>query len=104
MEAGFRKGRGTRDYIASIHWVVEKINNSRKTSIFASLTMLKPLTVWITTNGRKFLKMEYQTPWNGMPASCMQFKKKHLELDVEQWTDTKFKKEYAKAVYCHSAF
>ena len=48
--------------------------------------------------------MEYQTPWNGMPASCMQFKKKHLELDVEQWTGTKFKKEYAKAVYCHSAF
>ena len=50
VQAGFRKGRGTRDQIANIHCITEKAN--RKTS--ASLTTLKPLTVWITTNCRKF--------------------------------------------------
>ena len=48
VQARFRKGRGTRDQIVNIHWIVEKQGNSRKTS--ASLTTLKPLTVWITTN------------------------------------------------------
>ena len=42
-QAGFRKGRGTRDPIVNICWVIEKQKNSRKTS--ASLTILKPLTV-----------------------------------------------------------
>ena len=49
VEAGFRKGRGTRDQIASIYWVIEK-ENSRKTSSSALFTALKPLTLWITTN------------------------------------------------------
>ena len=62
VQAGFRKGRGTRDQIANIHWVVKKTRNSRKTSISALLTMPKPLTVWITTNCGKFLeRWEYQT-------------------------------------------
>ena len=43
------KGRGTRDQIPNIHWITKKQENSMKTSTFASLTMLKPLTVWITT-------------------------------------------------------
>ena len=49
VQAGFRKGRGSRDQIANICWIIEK-ENSWKTSTSASLTMLKPLTVWITTN------------------------------------------------------
>ena len=54
VQAGCRKGRGTRDQIANICWI------TRKTS--ASLTTLKHLTVWITTNCRKFLKRrEYQS-------------------------------------------
>ena len=44
VQAGFRKGRGTRDQIANIRWIIEK-ENSRKTSTSASLTMLTPLTV-----------------------------------------------------------
>ena len=56
VQAGFRKGRGTRDQIANIHWIIEKQDNSRKTSTSALLTALKPLTVWITTNCGKFLK------------------------------------------------
>ena len=56
VQAGFRKGRGTRDQIANIQWFIEKVEFSRKTSISALLTMLKPFTVWITTNCGKFLK------------------------------------------------
>ena len=51
---GFRKGRGTRDQIANIHWIVEKAREFQKTSTSALLTMPKPLTVWITINCGKF--------------------------------------------------
>ena len=51
VQAGFRKGRGTRDQIANIHWIIEKAREFQiKTSISALLTLPKPLTVWITTN------------------------------------------------------
>ena len=49
-QARVRKGRGTRDQIANTCWIIEKQENSRKASTSASLTMLKSLTVWITTN------------------------------------------------------
>ena len=55
VQAGFRKGRGTKDQVASIHWIIEK-EISRETFTSTSLTILKPLTVWITTNFGKFLK------------------------------------------------
>ena len=54
VQAGFRKGRGTRDQMANIRWIIEKAKTSRKTPISASLTMPKPLTVWITINCGKF--------------------------------------------------
>ena len=54
VQACFRKGRGTRDQIANICWIIEKAKNSRKTSISALLTMPKPLTVWITINCGQF--------------------------------------------------
>ena len=54
VQAGFRKGRGTRDQIADICWIIIKQENSRKTSTSALLTTSKPLTVWITTNCGKF--------------------------------------------------
>ena len=67
VQAGFRKGRGTRDQIADIHWIIEKAREFQKNTYSSSLTMLKPLTVWITTNSGKFLKRwEYQTI---LPAS-----------------------------------
>ena len=56
VQAGFRKGRGTRDQIANIHWIIEKQENSRKTSTSALLPTPKALTVWITTNYGKFFK------------------------------------------------
>ena len=82
-----------------------KQGNSRKTPTSASLTTLKPSTVWITTNCRKFLrKWEYRTI---LPASweiTMQIKKQQSEPDMEQQTDSKSGKEYIKAVYCHPAY
>ena len=78
---------------------------TEKTSTSASLTTLKPLTVWITTNCEKFLsRWEYLTI---LPASCkicMQIKKQQLELNIEQQTGSKLEKEYLKAVYCHPAY
>ena len=58
VQAGFRNGRGTRDQIANIHCIIEKAREfQKKTSTFASLTMLKLLTVWITTNCGKSLRL-----------------------------------------------
>ena len=55
VQAGFRKGRATRDQIANIRWIIKKAREFQiKTSISALLTMPKPLTVWITINGEKF--------------------------------------------------
>ena len=45
VQTGFRKGRGTKDQIANIHWIIEKAREFRKTPIFALLTTLKPLSV-----------------------------------------------------------
>ena len=62
VQAGFRKGRGTRYQIAIIHWIIEKAREFQKTSTSASLTMPKILAVWIITNCGKFFKrLEYQT-------------------------------------------
>ena len=103
-QAGFKKGRGTRDQIANIHWIIEK-ENFKKTSTSASLTTLRPLIVWITTNRRKiFKRWEYQTTWPASWEICMQVKKQQLELDMEQWTGSKSGKEYVRAVYCHPAY
>ena len=89
VQAGFRKGRGTRDQIANICWIIEK-ESSRKTSISALLTMPKPLTVWITINCGKFWKRwEYQTTWPASWETYMRFRKQQLELDMEQQTGSK---------------
>ena len=79
-----------------------KQGSSRKTSTFASLTMLKPLTLWITTNCGKFLKRwEYQITLPASWETCMQDKKQQLEPDK---TGSKLGKEYVKAVYCNLAY
>ena len=84
VQAGFRKGRGTRDQIANICWIIEKAREfQKKTSISALLTMPKPLTVWITINCGKFWKRwEHQTTWSASWEICMQVRKQQLELDM----------------------
>ena len=56
VQAGFRKGRGTRDQNADIHWIIEKEESSRQISTSALLITPKPLTVGITTNCENFFK------------------------------------------------
>ena len=68
----------------------KKQESTRKTSISALLTMLKPLTVWITINCGKFWKRwEYQITWPASWETCMQVRKQQLELDMEQQTGSK---------------
>ena len=75
-QVGFRKGRGTRDQIANIRWIIVKAREFQENIYSASLTLLKLLTVWITTNCRKFLKRwEYQTTWPASWEICMQVRK-----------------------------
>ena len=56
-QAGFRKGRGTRDQVANICWIIKNQKSSRKISTSALLTMPKPLTVWTTANGKILKEM-----------------------------------------------
>ena len=56
VQAGFRKGSGTRNQIANIRWIMEKAREFQKNIYFCFLTMPKPLTVWITINCGKFFK------------------------------------------------
>ena len=60
VQAGFRKGRGTRDQIANICWIIEKAKEFQKTSTSASLTSLKPLCGSQQT-GKFWKRWEYQT-------------------------------------------
>ena len=90
VQAGFSKGRGARNQTANICWNIKKARVPEKTSISALLTMPKPLTAWVTTNSRKFLKRwEYQTTWPASWKICMQVRKQQLELDMEQQTGSK---------------
>ena len=87
VQAGFRKGRGTRDQIANIRWIIEKASKIDKNIYFCLLTAPKPLTLWITINCGKFLKRwKYQIMLPASWAICMQVKKQELELDMEQQT------------------
>ena len=104
VQAGFRKGRRIIDHIASIHWIIEKAREFRKTST-ALLALPKPLIVWVTMNCEKFWKRwEYQTTWPASWEICMQDRKQQLKLDMEQQTGSKSGKEYIKAVYCHPVY
>ena len=61
--------------------------------------------VWVTTNCGKLLKRwEYQTTWSASWEICMQVRKQQLELDMEQQTGSKWKKEYYKAIYFHPSY
>ena len=105
-QAGFRKGRGTRDQITNVlyHRKSKRVPEKKK-STSASLTTYKSMTLWITTDYGKFWKRwEYQTTWPVSWEICMSVKKQQLELVMEQWTGSNLGKEYVKAVYCHPAY
>ena len=90
VQACFRKGRGTRDQIANILWIMEKPREFQKNIYFCFIDYAKALTVWIIINCGKFWKRwEYQTTWPASWEICMQVRKQELELDLEQQTGSK---------------
>ena len=100
VQAGFRKGRGTKDQIANIHWIIKKAREFQKSIYFSLLTMPNPLTVWITQTGKFWKRWENQTTWSAYWEICMQVRKQQLELDMEQ-AGSKSRKEYLKVIYHH---
>ena len=90
VQAGFGKGRGTRDQIANICWIIQKAREFQKTIYFCFIDYAKALTVWITINCGKFWKRwEYQTTWPASWETYMQVRKQQLELDMEQQIGSK---------------
>ena len=90
VQAGFRKGRGTRDQIANIRWIMEKAREFQKNICFCFIDYAKAFEVWITINCGKFFKrLEYQTTWPASWETCVQVRKQQLELDMEQQTGSK---------------
>ena len=100
---GFRKGRGTRDQIVNIRWMIEKTRELQKNIYFIQLYWLcQSLSLCGSKQTEKFFKRwEYQGTWPTCREIYMQVKKQQLELDMEQQTVSKLGKEYIKAVYCH---
>ena len=75
IQAGFRKGKGTRDQIANICWIIEKVRLPEK-HLFLLYWLCQSLWLWITTNCGKFFKRwEYQTTWSASWEICMQVRK-----------------------------
>ena len=101
VQTAFRKGRGTWDQIANIHWILGKTREFQKNIFcFIDYTKVQVLMVWIMINCEKFLKRwEYQTTLLASWETCVQVKKPHLELNMEQWTGSKLRKKYIQAVY-----
>ena len=98
VQAGFRKGRGTKDQIANICWIIKKAREFQK-----NICLIDCAKVFDFVDHNKLWKilkeMEYQTT---LPVSW-EIKKQQLELDMEQWTDSKLGNEYVK-VYIVNLF
>ena len=105
VQVGFRKDRRTRDQIANIRWIMEKVREFQKNIYFCFTDYAKAFDCVDHKNCEKFLKWwEYQTTLPAASETCMQVEKQQLELDMEQQTGAKLGKEYNKAVYCHPAY
>ena len=90
VQAGFRKGRGTRDKIANMRWIMEKAREFQKNIYFCFIDYAKAFDLWITINCGKFFKRwEYQATWPASWEICMQVRKQQLELDMKQQTASK---------------
>ena len=90
VQAEFRKGKGTRDQIANICWIIEKPREFQKNIYFCFIDYAKAFDCVDHNKLWKFLKKwEYQTIWPASWEICMQVKKQELELDMEQQTGFK---------------
>ena len=90
VQAGFRKGRGTRDQIANIHWIIKKARELQKTIYFCFINYAKAFDCGILK------EVGYQTTWLASWETYMQVKKQQLEVEMEQLTGSKLGKEYTQ--------
>ena len=105
VQAGFRKGRGTRDQIANIRWIIEKAKELQKNIYFCFTDYANVFDCVDHKKLRKILQeMGIPDHLTYLLRNRMQVKKQQLELDLEQQTGSKTVKEYIKAIYCHPAY
>ena len=102
VQAAFRKGRGTRDQIANIHWIIEKATEFQENIYFYFIDYMKDFDC-VDHSKLCFKRWEYQTTLPTSWQIYMQVKKERLEPNMEQQTGSKLGNEYVKAVYCHPA-
>ena len=95
----FRKGRGIRDQIANIHWIMEKVREFQKTIYFYFIDYAKAFDC-VDHNKLENPERDGNTSWE----TYMQVRKHQLELNMEQQTGSKEEKEYVKVVYCYPAY
>ena len=90
IQVGFRKGRGTRDQIANIHWIIKKAREFRKNIYFCFTDYVKTFDCVDHNKLWKILKkMGIPGTWPASWEICMQVRKQQLELDMEQQTGSK---------------
>ena len=101
VQAGFRKGRGTRGPIANIQLIIEKAREFQKNIWFIDYTK-----AFDCVDHNKLWKNSSRdgNTWSTSWEMCMQVKNQQLQPDMEQWTGSKSGKEYVKAVHCHPAY
>ena len=90
VQAGFGKGRGTRDQIANIHWIIKKAREFQKNIYLCFIDYAKAFDCVDHNKLWKFWKRwTYQTTWPASWETCMQVRKQQLELDMEQQIGSK---------------
>ena len=104
VQAGFTKGKKPGLELPTSTGPYRKQENSRKTSNSASSTMLKPLTVWITTNWKILKEMGIPDHLNCLLRNLYGGREATGRTLHEQLTGSKFEKEYDKAVYRHPVY
>ena len=93
VQAGTRKGRGTRDQISKTHWVIQKAREFQKNIYVFFIDYANDYAVWITIKcGKLWNRWEYQTTLPASWETCVQVKKLQLALDMEQQTGSKLRK------------
>ena len=103
VQAGFRKGRGTRDQNPNIRWIMEKARQLQKSIYFYFVDYAKAF-VWITTNCGKFLEMGIPDHLTCLLRNLYAGQEATVRTEYGTKTGFKWEKEYVKAVYCHPAY
>ena len=101
IQAGFRKGRGTRDQIANICWIIEKAREFQRNIYFCSIDYAEAFDC---VDHNKVWKILKETTLAAFWKTHMQVKKQQLKPDMEQWTGSKLGMEHVKDIYCHPAY